>query len=176
MLRSVEDLHVGMALCNLHNEILVADPGYSAILGREDASGLGLTMKDITHPDDRGCNDRLLDMLRSTREPFRITKRYLVGDKAIWVENRVSWLGGDGDDARLLVLSRRLQHREAARTPLTAEQADTAATTAAYIRDMASQLARMADRSHLPTTAMAMRLAGMLMIDEHEVLAPQAEV
>jgi hypothetical protein len=175
MLRSVEDLNVGMALCSLHNEVLVADAGYSGILGRDDVSGLGLTMQDITHPEDRGCNDRMLDMLRATRAPFRISKRYLVADKPIWVENRVSWLGGEGDEARLIVLSRRLHSGEVARAPLTADKAERAADTAGYIRDMAAQLARMADQSQLPTTAMALRLAELLMSDEHEVLAPGVE-
>lgn len=171
MLQSVGDLHVGMALCNLNNEILVADTDYSAILGGEDASGLGLTMRDITHPDDHACNDRLLTMLRATREPFRITKRYLVMDRPLWVENRVSWLGGEGDEARLLVVSRRLHPREAARKPLTAEQSDNVATTAAYIRDMAAQLAHLADQSRLPATATALHLATLPMVEEHEDLA-----
>ncbi len=175
MLRSMDELNVGMALCSLHNEVLVADRCYSGILGREDVTGLGLTMQDITHPDDRGCCDRLLAMLRATRAPFRISKRYLAADKPVWVENRVSWLGGEGDEARLIVLSRRLHSGEAARAPLTADQSERAADTAVYICDMAAQLARMADQSRLPTTAMALRLAGLLMSDEHEMLARGVE-
>jgi len=172
MWRSLDQLGVGMALCDLDTGVLAADPGYAAILGRDPARVPGLTMRAITHPDDRGCNDRLLTMLRSTREPFRITKRYLVGDAPLWVENRVSWMGGEGDEARLLLLSRRLHPLEADRAPLTPEQCTEAAETAAYIRDMAAQLARMAGQSGLPTTAVALRLASLLMAEEHEDVIP----
>lgn len=168
---SLDRLQVGMALCGLQSGVLAGDPGYAAILGRTPDQTRGLRMADVTHPDDRGCNDRLLTMLQATRAPFRITKRYLVGDAPVWVENRLSWLGGEGDDARLLLLCRRLHPLEIARTPLNAEDAIAAASAAAYIRDMAAQLAHLADQSRLPATASALHLAALLMVEEHEDLA-----
>lgn len=168
---SLDRLEVGMALCGLTSGVLAGDPGYAAILGRAPDQTCGLQMADVTHPDDRGCNDRMLTMLRATRAPFRISKRYIVGDAPVWVENRLSWLGGEGDEARLLLMCRRLHPLEIARAPLNAEDALAAASAAAYIRDMTAQLAHIADGSRLTATATALHLATLLMVEEHEDLA-----
>lgn len=171
MWAGVEELGIGTALCGLHHGVLAADPAYAAILGLHPDAVSGVTMSEVTHPDDRGCNDRMLRMLHDTRAPFRITKRYLVGETPVWVENRVSWLGGEGDDARLLLLSRRLQPAEIARAPLTPQQLGAARSTAGYIRDIAGQLARMAQDARLPASAVALNLALTLMREEHEDVA-----
>lgn len=170
MWNGLDRLEVGMALCGLQSGVLVGDAGYAGILGCTPEQTRGLRMADVTHPDDRGCNERMLTMLHATRAPFRITKRYLVHDAPVWVENRLSWLGGEGDEARLLLMCRRLHPLEIARAPLDPEDAVAAASAAAYIRDMAAQLAHLADQSRLPTTATALHLATLMMTEEHEDL------
>lgn len=170
MWRGLEHLGVGMGLGDLDTTVLAADPALAAIVGHDVAGLMGVSMQSLTHPDDRACNDRMLALLHATRQPVRVTKRYVVGDRPVWVENHVSWLGGEGDEARLLLLTRPLSIAEAPRVPLSPVQAHETALAAGYISEMASQLAGMADRSNLPTTAVALRLAGMIMGEEHEAL------
>lgn len=165
MWAGIQQARIGMALCSQQHSVLAADSGYATILRRDLTGVTAMTMHEMTHPEDRACNDHLLAMIRQTQEPFRIVKRYIAQDRVIWVENHVSWLG-TGAEGRILLLSREMPSAEAPCAGSQGRPVDIG--IAGYIRDMTGQLAEMADAGGLPTTASALRLIDLIAFEEIE--------
>jgi PAS domain S-box-containing protein len=84
---------MGVAQMDLEGRFLLVNDRACEILGRarkEVLSGAE-RMLDVTHPDDRPENVRLLRRMLETGEPFSIAKRYVRPDgSVIWVNNHVS--------------------------------------------------------------------------------------
>lgn len=84
-------VQVGHALLGSHGKVLSLDDGFCEILGTTADTIVGRSVLDVTVPADRGTCATLMRNLAATREPFRVTKRYIRGDGGeVWVTNTVS--------------------------------------------------------------------------------------
>ena len=112
MLSVLNSFGVGSAVCDGDGRVLAADDAYLDILGWDRDKLRAINRDIVTHPEDRGRNLLLLDQQKRDGRPFEIAKRYVRPDGvAVWVQNRVSLLHGDGQ-VRTLVLSRPLPEED----------------------------------------------------------------
>jgi PAS domain S-box-containing protein len=84
---------MGVAQVDLEGRFVLVNDRACEILGRtrEELLSGAERMLDVTHPDDRPDNARLLHRMLETDEPFSIEKRYVRPDgSVIWVNNHVS--------------------------------------------------------------------------------------
>lgn len=82
---------VGIAQTDMTGRFLLVNDRQCEILGRTREELLGVTMQEVTHPDDRAKNVKLFQRLARTGEPFVIEKRYVRPDgSVVWVRNNVS--------------------------------------------------------------------------------------
>ena len=143
--------------------MIAADDQFCSIVGRPRQQVFGLSMRDLTHPDDLKANEWLLEQALVTREPFVLRKRYVTAAGELqWVENRYTVLQRDDDTQLVSMLSRRVP--ELAQSDDASEQS--ARRYAAYIVDLSEGLARLATSSCLHLTAQLLRLAGKSVYDE----------
>ncbi len=85
----------GVAEVDLDGRYLFANQRYCEIIGRPVEELLGLTMQQISHPEDLVSNLALFERLAREGVPFVIEKRYVRPDGShIWVNNSVSGLRG----------------------------------------------------------------------------------
>ena len=143
----------GVAVSRRNSGIIFCDANYAAILNRERGDVLGLSMEDVTHPDDTCSNAWLLQSAMNDGRAFDLRKRYVLPNGDIrWAENRVSTLGSGGDSL-IVVLSRSVS---APKQP-TADK-----SLREYLSDMSTQLASMAVNAGLVTTSEALAFASVL--------------
>ncbi|URD36085.1 PAS domain S-box protein [Methylobacterium tardum] len=97
----------GFAMTDLAGGITEANDAYCKIVGRARGELLGLTMQDITHPDDLTRNIPLLQAVRLEGTGFDIEKRYLRPDgEVVWVRNSVTPVrADDGTISAVLIVS-----------------------------------------------------------------------
>jgi diguanylate cyclase (GGDEF)-like protein/PAS domain S-box-containing protein len=78
---------IGIAHVGDGGEFIYANPQLCEMLAYGEGELLGLTVGDITHPDDAGMTDDLRDQLRSGAiKSFKVEKRYLRKDGTpLWV-------------------------------------------------------------------------------------------
>jgi PAS domain S-box-containing protein len=84
---------LGVAQVDLEGRFVLVNDRACEILGRtrEELLSGAERMLDVTHPDDRPDNARLLRRMLENGEPFSIEKRYARPDgSVIWVNNHVS--------------------------------------------------------------------------------------
>lgn len=78
---TMEHSPVGMALVSLSGDFINVNVALCDMLGHPPETLTGLTFRDITHPDDRGSDVRLvLQALADEISSYRITKRYVRAD------------------------------------------------------------------------------------------------
>lgn len=78
---TMEHSPVGMALVSPEGEILVANAALCDMLGYEPEALTTTTFRDLTHPDDRASDMRLLAQAMSGAiSSYRIVKRYIRAD------------------------------------------------------------------------------------------------
>ena len=83
----------GVAEVDLTGRFLFANQRYCDIVGRSPTELLGLTMQEISHPDDLPRNLPLFQRIRHDGVPYVIEKRYLrPNGSEVWVSNSVSGL------------------------------------------------------------------------------------
>ena len=163
MFRSLDYLSAGCIVYRPGSGVIAADDQFCSIVGRPRAQVFGLTMSDLTYPDDLKANEWLLEQALVTRDPFIIRKRYVTGSGDLqWVENRYTILQLGDNTPLVSMLSRRVV--ELAQSDDASEQS--ARRYAAYIVDMADGLASLATSSCLHLTAELLRLAGKSVYDE----------
>lgn len=96
-------VRVGHALLGTRGEVLSTDEGFCEILETDAEALIGRSVLDVTVPADRLTCQTLMQHLQATREPFRVTKRYIKADgRPVWVTNTVSIIAL-GDAAPMLV-------------------------------------------------------------------------
>ncbi|MDG2522582.1 PAS domain-containing protein [Caulobacter segnis] len=158
----VDRLGLGVAFADHETRVLAANANYARILGRSLEAVMGLSMTDVTHPDDVGFNGRLIAMAAGTGEPFTVRKRYLLPcGEALWVENRVFALSAAPQKEPLyLVVSRRIDG-----CPVV-DEGDARAHMAEYVRDVSGQLARMARSAGLFEAEELLDLASLIVREE----------
>ena len=76
----------GQVISTLEGRMTMVNDRTCAIFGRSREALIGCHFSEITHPDDLGVNNVLLDQLRAGLLPsFRMDKRYLRGDgSTVW--------------------------------------------------------------------------------------------
>jgi PAS domain S-box-containing protein len=68
---------IGMALV-MNGHILEANPSFLRLLGYDENEIKGLTISDITHPDDREMDQTALQyLIASDKESYQLEKRYI---------------------------------------------------------------------------------------------------
>ena len=81
---TMEHSPIGMALVSVAGDILAVNSALCDMLGHEPEALTGMTVRDITHPDDIETDRRLSrDAMDGTIDTFRIAKRYLRGDGSV---------------------------------------------------------------------------------------------
>ena len=82
---------VGIGQTDITGRFLLVNDRLCEIAGRSREELLGLTMQEITHPDDLPGNRALFHALVETGRSFVIEKRYVRPDRSmVWVHNNVS--------------------------------------------------------------------------------------
>ena len=153
-------LKVGFALADASRTIATC-PQYSDILGLPSDQAIGLTMEDVTHPDDIRVNRWLLDQAMDGAGGFTLRKRYVRADGTIqWVENKVTYFG-DGAMAPVFLLAS-CPIKPPASKALERRSAD---PHAEYIADLARQLAQLAERARLGDAANLLHFASATLTD-----------
>jgi diguanylate cyclase (GGDEF)-like protein/PAS domain S-box-containing protein len=83
---------IGMAMSDLEGRILRANPAMGEIVGRLPDDLVGLSVHDLTHPDDRQSSEAEMGRLVSAGSiGYQIEKRYIhVDGHEVWVSASVS--------------------------------------------------------------------------------------
>lgn len=89
---SFDHVAVGIAHTTTEGRILEVNHQLCEMLGYSAAELLGMTTRELTHPDDRDQQDGMRDeLIKGIREHFSGDKRYLRKDgSAIWVSRTVA--------------------------------------------------------------------------------------
>jgi PAS domain S-box-containing protein len=90
---------IGMALSDLGGRIVRVNDALADLVGHDPADLVGMTVEDLTWPDDRHADTANLELLRSgTERAHRVRKRYLDREgRAVPVEVWAATVdGGDG--------------------------------------------------------------------------------
>ena len=96
---------VGIALTVPGKGIVLANDRFGAILGRSAEDVVGLTISEITHPEDLVWNLPLFERCAATGEPMLIEKRYLRPDgTSVWCKASVAFVAGDGEGQKLAIV------------------------------------------------------------------------
>ncbi|MCS5699085.1 PAS domain S-box protein [Cyanobium sp. FGCU-52] len=85
---------IGMALVTAEGRFLEANPALCRLLGRDDAELQGLSLQDVTHPDDLAETEQLVaEIVNGRREAFQREVRCLHADgELIWGQVSMSCL------------------------------------------------------------------------------------
>ena len=78
----VEQASAGIARVGLEGQIISANARFAEILGLKPEEAIGITTRDVTHPDDVEVTRRALEAARGGSEG-RIEKRYIRPDGAV---------------------------------------------------------------------------------------------
>ena len=86
-----ENAPIGMAMADLEGRILRANPALGNIVGRTPADMVGVSVVDLTHPDDRESTSTQIQRLSTGSLGYRTDKRYIHRDgHDVWVSASVS--------------------------------------------------------------------------------------
>jgi len=87
-----ENAPIGMAIADVNGIIVRANPAYGKILGWPPEEMVGMSVHELTHPDDRDTSRaEMHHLLESHADGYQIEKRYLHRDgHIVWVAVSVS--------------------------------------------------------------------------------------
>ncbi len=75
---------IGFCLVGPDGSFLAVNPALCELLGRDEATLTASTWQELTHPEDVGADQRLVDeILAGRRDDYRIVKRYLRPDGSV---------------------------------------------------------------------------------------------
>jgi diguanylate cyclase (GGDEF)-like protein/PAS domain S-box-containing protein len=114
--RTFDDALVGMAILDLNTRTIRSNHSLQAILGLTKEQMLAKTLQDVTHPDDRGDDAPVSELLRSGVQKSHVReKRYIHSDgHTVWAEVAVSWIThADGSPSHYLVQVQDITERRA---------------------------------------------------------------
>ena len=100
-----ENAPIGMAMADLKGQIIRANPAYGQIVGRSTDELRGMSVHNLTHPDDREASAAEMRRLVSgASEGYRIEKRYLHAEgRDLWVSVSVSCVRDDEGSPMYLI-------------------------------------------------------------------------
>jgi diguanylate cyclase (GGDEF)-like protein/PAS domain S-box-containing protein len=92
-----ENAPIGMLMVDLEGLIIRANPALGTIVGRSPTTLTGVSVLELTHPDDHeSTRGELRTLVASGSEGYQIEKRYLHGDGyEVWVSVSVSCVRDD---------------------------------------------------------------------------------
>jgi diguanylate cyclase (GGDEF)-like protein/PAS domain S-box-containing protein len=97
---SFDEAPIGMILVNREGRILRANRAFGEIVGRRQDELTGLSVQELTHPDDREVSESWTKrLLVGEVSSYQIDKRYLHADgRAVWTSLHASFVrDADGD-------------------------------------------------------------------------------
>jgi len=94
-----ENAPIGMAMTDLEGRIMRANPAMGDIVGRDPKNLVGVSVHDLTHPDDRETGAAEMQRLIATgSHGYQIEKRYIhVDGREVWVSVSVSCVRDEQD-------------------------------------------------------------------------------
>jgi two-component system phosphate regulon sensor histidine kinase PhoR len=103
---TMEHSPVGMALVSPEGEILTANVALCDMLGYDPDVLTTMTSRDVTHPDDRATDRRLVGRaLAGETSSYRVTKRYVRADGSVLVGDVCVALLRDADGSPMHFIS-----------------------------------------------------------------------
>ncbi|PVE20746.1 hypothetical protein DC522_30540 [Microvirga sp. KLBC 81] len=86
-----EQAEAGIVMVNAEGQVIFANDRFGEIVGRTRDDLVGRTVRELTHPEDWGLNEPLLQRMLTQGEPYTIEKRHVRPDgSSVWVRNAVS--------------------------------------------------------------------------------------
>lgn len=116
---------LGICYVDTQGRFMRVNPRFCEILGYEEAELLGLTIRDVTHPDDVGTNLRLLEeALGGARKTYSFEKRYIRKNGGIsWVQLNATLLhDGEGRPESFFAVIDDITEQRAAQEALAASE------------------------------------------------------
>jgi diguanylate cyclase (GGDEF)-like protein/PAS domain S-box-containing protein len=100
-----ENAPIGMAMTDLQGNIIRANPAYARILGRSPRELAGMSVHELTHPDDLGASmTEMRRFVTSDADGYQLEKRYVHADgRVVWVHVSVSCVRDENDEPRYLI-------------------------------------------------------------------------
>jgi len=100
-----ENAPIGMAMTDLEGRILRANPAMARTVGRSADDLTGMSVHELTHPDDReGSTAEMRRLVTEGTDGYRIEKRYLHADgREVWVSVSVSCVRDDDGQPSYLI-------------------------------------------------------------------------
>lgn len=94
------------ALVSVDGEFVRANEAFGIVVGREPGALVGVSYRDVTHPDDIAADEELrAEVLSGARSNFQMEKRYLhAAGHEIWIELTVAPVRGVDGAIRNLVV------------------------------------------------------------------------
>jgi len=94
-----EDAPIGMGLASVDGHMVRVNRAYSEILGRSPAELVGMTIREVTHPDDWEANSVQYDaLIAGDIERYALEKRYIHADgHDVWVNVSASCVRDEHD-------------------------------------------------------------------------------
>lgn len=108
----------GHVLIGSEGYFLNVDTAFGTIMRSSPDAMIGRAVLEVTAPADRAECASAIARLRRTREPFRISKRFLRDDGSlVWVTNSVSITGGSGAEPIIIATVEPIERRYERRSP-----------------------------------------------------------
>jgi diguanylate cyclase (GGDEF)-like protein/PAS domain S-box-containing protein len=107
---------VGILHRGLRNDVLMVNQRFCDIVGRTREQLDGLSMEDITYPEDRAQSHTLYQQHRRHGTPYQVEKRYIRPDgTAIWCAVNISFVhDGSGQVSSIIAVAEDIQERKQA--------------------------------------------------------------
>ena len=100
-----ENAPIGMGMCDLEGRIIQTNAAYGTILGRRPEDLVGMTISDITHPDDREWSSaELREFVSGGAATYQTEKRYIHSDgRSVWAAVSISCVRDDEQQPMYLI-------------------------------------------------------------------------
>lgn len=96
---------IGIAVVDLEWKFLTANPAFCNMLGYDFDELLGISLLELTHPDDQKVTDeRMTALLDGRLTEYRYQKRFMhKSGRSIWTQSSVSVMPAGGDSSPSLI-------------------------------------------------------------------------
>ncbi|HJH22878.1 MULTISPECIES: ATP-binding protein [Pseudomonas] len=100
-----ENSAIGIAVVDLQWHFLTCNPAFCQMLGYKPDELQGVSLLELTHPDDRVITDeRMSALLAGELSEYRYQKRFLhKSGRSVWTQSSVSVMPGSGDSPPSLI-------------------------------------------------------------------------
>ena len=115
-----ENAPIGMAMADLDGRIIRANPAFGKIVGRNGTGLAGVSLHELTHPEDRDASSAEIRRLTAQEsDGYRIEKRYRHAEgHDVWVSVSISCVHNDEEPLYLIAQVEDVTERRALRERL----------------------------------------------------------